>query len=44
MTCIVGIVENDHVYIAGDSAGVAGYHLDLRADSKLEFTQNLGKV
>lgn len=35
MTCIVGVVEDDEVYIGGDSAGVDGYHLQLRADPKV---------
>lgn len=35
MTCIVGLVDNDKVYIGGDSAGVAGYSLTVRADKKV---------
>lgn len=35
MTCIVGLVDNDRVYIGGDSAGVAGYGLMIRADKKI---------
>lgn len=35
MTCIVGLVENDTVYIGGDSAGVSGYFLNVRADRKV---------
>lgn len=35
MTCIVGLVENGTVMIGGDSAGVAGYHVQLRADEKV---------
>ena len=35
MTCIVGWVEDDNVWIGGDSAGVAGYSLQLRADEKV---------
>lgn len=35
MTCIVGIAENDRVYIGADSAGVAGYQIRLRADRKI---------
>jgi hypothetical protein len=36
MTCIVGIVDGDGiVHIAGDSAGVSGYDLFLRADEKV---------
>lgn len=35
MTCIVGLVENKTVYMGGDSAGVAGYSLSVRADEKV---------
>jgi ATP-dependent protease HslVU (ClpYQ) peptidase subunit len=35
MTCIVGISENGHVYIGGDSAGVAGLDLRIRRDEKV---------
>lgn len=35
MTCIVGLVHNKNVYIGGDSAGVAGLQLALRADKKV---------
>lgn len=35
MTCIVGIAENGHVYIGGDSAGVAGLDLTVRSDEKV---------
>lgn len=35
MTCIVGIAENGKVYIGGDSAGVAGLDLTVRADEKV---------
>ena len=35
MTCIIGLVENSKVYIGGDSAGVAGYGLSVRADEKV---------
>jgi ATP-dependent protease HslVU (ClpYQ) peptidase subunit len=36
MTCIAGIVDNDGtVYIGGDSAGVAGLDLWIRADKKV---------
>jgi hypothetical protein len=27
MTCIVGLVENNNVWLGGDSAGVSGYSL-----------------
>jgi len=38
MTCIIGLVDNGKVYIGGDSAGVSGYSLTVRADEKV-FTK-----
>jgi hypothetical protein len=35
VTCIVGLVEGGVVYIGGDSAGVSGYDLTVRADEKV---------
>ncbi|MGG4462618.1 hypothetical protein ABEO79_00165 [Micromonospora provocatoris] len=35
MTCIVGLVHNNRVYIGGDSAGVGGYSITTRADEKV---------
>lgn len=35
MTCIVGFVEGDTVWMGGDSAGVGGYSLIVRADQKV---------
>lgn len=35
MTCIVGLVDKGDVYIGGDSAGVAGLSLSIRADEKV---------
>lgn len=35
MTAIVGLVDQGTVYVGGDSAGVAGYSLTVRADSKV---------
>lgn len=35
MTCIVGVADGGHVYIAGDSAGVSGWDLTVRADQKV---------
>lgn len=35
MTCIVGLVHQDSVWVGGDSAGVAGYSLSVRADEKV---------
>lgn len=39
MTCIVGLISKKGVYIGGDSAGVAGYSLTVRADDKV-FANN----
>lgn len=35
MTCIVGLVDKGKVYIGGDSAGVAGTHIQNRKDVKV---------
>lgn len=35
MTCIAGLVHEGKVYIGGDSAGVGGYSLTVRADEKV---------
>ena len=35
MTCIVGLVHGGKVYMGGDSAGVGGYCLTVRADEKV---------
>jgi ATP-dependent protease HslVU (ClpYQ) peptidase subunit len=35
MTCIVGLVDGGRVYIGGDSAGVSGLDLQVRADAKV---------
>lgn len=35
MTCIVGLIKDDKVYIGSDSAGVAGYDIVVRKDSKV---------
>lgn len=35
MTCIVGLEEKDAVYIGGDSAGVSGLSVSIRADEKV---------
>lgn len=35
MTCIVGLVDNGNVYLGGDSAGVAGLSISIRADEKV---------
>jgi len=35
MTCIVGLVDNGTVYMGGDSAGVEGYNITERKDSKV---------
>jgi ATP-dependent protease HslVU (ClpYQ) peptidase subunit len=35
MTCIIGFADKDKVYIGGDSAGVSGYSIHIRADEKV---------
>jgi len=35
MTCIVGLKENDTIYMGGDSAGVGGMSLTVRVDHKV---------
>ncbi len=37
MTCIIGFVcpKNKKIYIGGDSAGVSGYSIQIRADEKV---------
>jgi hypothetical protein len=40
VTCIAGLAVDGEVTIGGDSAGVGGYSLQLRADSKVFRTQN----
>lgn len=35
MTCIVGLIHGSRVFIGGDSAGVGGYDLTVRADKKV---------
>lgn len=35
MTCIVGLVDKGDVYIGGDSAGIAGLSISIRADEKV---------
>ena len=35
MTCIIGLVNNDRVYIGGDSAGVSDYNMQIRSDRKV---------
>jgi hypothetical protein len=35
MTCIVGLVTPKGIYVGGDSAGVGGYSLTVRADEKV---------
>lgn len=35
MTCIVGLVHDGDVYIGGDSAGIAGLSISIRADEKV---------
>lgn len=35
MTCIVGLVQDEKVYIGADSAGVGGWSLTVRKDTKV---------
>jgi len=35
MTCIVGLVDKGDIYMGGDSAGVAGLSITIRADEKV---------
>lgn len=35
MTCIIGLKDNGRIYMGGDSAGVAGFSLQIRADEKV---------
>ena len=35
MTCIVGMIEKNKVYIGGDSAGVSGLNVTVRKDTKV---------
>jgi hypothetical protein len=35
MTCIAGVRQGKSVYVSGDSAGVAGWDLTIRADPKV---------
>lgn len=40
MTCIVGLVDGKEVWMGGDSAGVAGLDISLRADPKVFHNGN----
>ena len=35
MTCIIGLEHKGKVYVGGDSAGVAGYSIEVRSDTKV---------
>jgi len=35
MTCIAGLIDKGKVYMGGDSAGLSGLNLTIRADSKV---------
>lgn len=35
MTCIAALVDNDTIWMGGDSAGVAGFELCIRSDQKV---------
>jgi hypothetical protein len=39
MTCIVGVTDGETVTIGGDSAGVSGWDLTVRADAKVWATK-----
>lgn len=40
MTCIVGLVQNNRLFIGGDSAGSCGQDVRIRVDSKVFFNGN----
>lgn len=40
MTCIVGYIDNESIYIGGDSAGVSGNDITLRRDPKVFIKKN----
>ena len=35
MTCIVGLIDGRRVWMGGDSAGVSGLDITVRADAKV---------
>ena len=35
MTCVIGVIDNNKVYIGADSASIAGYHHTVRNDNKI---------
>lgn len=35
MTCIVGVIDKTTIHMIGDSAGISGYSLAIRADEKV---------
>ncbi len=41
MTCIVGLLTDDRIYMGGDSAGVAGYAMSNRRDPKVFIRQGV---
>ncbi len=41
MTCIIGFVKNNKVFIGGDSAGVAGLDYHIREDKKVFKKKNM---
>ena len=41
MTCVVGLIEKDRIWMGADSAGVAGYDLTIRKDPKIFKVQNM---
>jgi 20S proteasome alpha/beta subunit len=40
MTCIVGIIDKETIYLGGDSAGTAGYGQSIRKDKKVFIKDN----
>lgn len=41
MTCIVGYVDNDKIYMGADSAGSNGYSYQIREDKKVFINKNM---
>ena len=43
MTAIVGLVAGKSIYMGGDSAGIDGYDLVIRADEKVFTVGGFGR-
>lgn len=41
MTCIIGLLTDNRIYIGGDSAGVSGWDIRHRADEKVFIKDNM---